>query len=108
MRQKIDNLGSVPPCAAGSPTSVFDTVGPRLPTPTAYPAKVVFKGRQTYAYRFVLCVLEEAIVGRDQVVRHRCHNRLCLNPEHLQIGSQADNKRDDWEFAAGGVDFDFL
>jgi hypothetical protein len=27
---------------------------------------------------------------------------------HLQIGTQADNKRDDWEFAAGGVDFDLL
>jgi len=48
------------------------------------------------------------IASRDQVVRHRCHDRLRINPEHLQIGTQADNKRDDWEFAAGGVDFDLL
>lgn len=44
----------------------------------------------------------------DRVVRHRCHNRLCINPEHLALGTQADNKRDDWENWAGGVDFDLL
>ena len=76
--------------------------------PTAYPCKVAFKGRQTYAYRFIYCVLEGEIASRDQVVRHRCHNRLFINPDHLQIGTQADNKRDDWEYAAGGVDFDLL
>ncbi|WP_157946938.1 HNH endonuclease [Thalassobius sp. I31.1] len=59
-------------------------------------------------YRFVLCVLEGVAVGHDTVVRHRCHNRRCFNPDHLQFGTQADNKRDDWEFAANGVDFDLL
>jgi len=28
------------------------------------------------------------------VVRHTCDNRLCCNPAHLEIGSQADNVRD--------------
>ena len=77
-------------------------------TPTAWPRKVIFRGRQTYAYRFIHCVLEGQIAGRDQVVRHRCHNRLCLNPRHLELGTQADNKRDDWEHWAGGVDHRFL
>lgn len=44
----------------------------------------------------------------DNVIRHRCHNRLCINPDHLTIGSRADNKRDDWEFLANGVDFNLL
>ena len=48
------------------------------------------------------------IASRDRVVRHRCHNRLCVNPRHLEIGSQADNKRDDWEHWAYGVDWDYL
>ena len=34
----------------------------------------------------------------DQVVRHKneCHNRLCCNPAHLEIGSLADNIADMW------------
>ena len=28
------------------------------------------------------------------VVRHKCDNRKCLNPDHLEIGTSADNTRD--------------
>lgn len=28
------------------------------------------------------------------VVRHRCDNRLCVRPDHLELGSKADNSRD--------------
>lgn len=28
------------------------------------------------------------------VIRHKCDNRPCINPEHLEIGTQADNVRD--------------
>ena len=60
------------------------------------------------AYRLIYCVLNRAVAGYDDVIRHRCHNRLCINPEHLTIGNRADNKRDDWEYLANGVDFDLL
>lgn len=52
-------------------------------------------------------VNQEAATG-DRVIRHRCANRLCINPAHLEIGSKADNKRDDWAHWSYGVDPKFL
>jgi hypothetical protein len=77
-------------------------------TSTAAVRKVRFKGEQYAAYRFIYCALNDVTPSFEDVIRHRCHNRLCINPSHLDIGSRADNKRDDWDFWANGVDFDFL
>jgi hypothetical protein len=75
-----------------------------LVTDTQTPRRVRFRGRQVAAYRFVYCVLTMTPAAMDEVVRHRCHNRRCINPEHLTLGSKADNKRDDWDYWANGVD----
>jgi hypothetical protein len=75
-----------------------------LQTVTETPRRVRFHGRQLPAYRFVYCVATRTPAAADEVVRHRCHNRRCVNPDHLQIGSRADNKHDDWEFWANGID----
>lgn len=53
-------------------------------------------GAQVLHHRLVYCQnrgLELADI-KGQVVRHTCDNRLCVNPEHLVIGSQADNVQD--------------
>jgi len=70
--------------------------------------KIRFRGKQMVAYRFIYCILNGKVAGYDDVVRHRCDNRHCISPDHLEIGSRGDNLKDEREFAANGVDKDPL
>jgi len=38
--------------------------------------------------------LENGPIPPGYLVRHRCHNRRCINPDHLQIGTSQDNVND--------------
>ena len=77
-------------------------------TPTKARRKTRFRGRQTAAYRFIFCVLNEEALTFEDVIRHRCNNPRCINPQHLEVGSRRDNKHDDWIFAAYGCDAEWL
>ena len=77
-------------------------------TATLDARKVRFMGRQMPAYRFIFCILNEVTAGYDDVVRHRCNNKRCINPDHLEVGSRGENLQDEREFAANGVDFGLL
>lgn len=33
-------------------------------------------------------------IKSGEVIRHRCDNRKCINPEHLETGTHADNMHD--------------
>ena len=85
-----------------------ETEGGCLVTPTKRYAKTQFGGLSWPAYRFILCVDQGVSVPSAIVVRHRCHNRRCINPEHLQFGTQADNHLDDVARYANGIDPDYL
>lgn len=33
-------------------------------------------------------------IPNNKIIRHKCDNRLCINPEHLEIGTMLDNAKD--------------
>lgn len=75
---------------------------------TEHPRKVRYRGNQDRAYRFIFYVLNEKVPNDDEVVRHLCHNKCCMNPNHLALGERSDNRDDDRLREAYGVDFDWL
>ena len=79
-----------------------------LVTPTKSPRKVRLLGGQDRAYRFVYCLTHQTTLTREQVVRHRCSNRRCINPDHLEVGYKADNLQDERDRQAYGIDFKML
>ena len=46
-----------------------------------------------YAHR-VAYVLSKGNIPEGRVVRHRCDTPACVNPDHLLLGTQADNVND--------------
>ena len=59
-------------------------------------ARCVHSGKRVLRHRVVYCqhngVTMESI--KDLVVRHKCDNRKCINGEHLELGTHADNAKD--------------
>jgi len=38
--------------------------------------------------------LKNGVVPKGLVIRHKCHRRNCVNPDHLSVGTNADNQMD--------------
>ena len=53
-----------------------------------------FAGIHVPAHRFALILKLGRDLERDEVSRHLCHVRRCVNPDHLTDGSQSDNMLD--------------
>jgi hypothetical protein len=47
-------------------------------------------------HRFMYCVFNKININdiKGKIIRHRCDNRLCSNPNHLEKGSHKDNIKD--------------
>lgn len=76
----------------GTESGCWEWAGARVPKDTGY-GYTRWDGRYGPVHRFVY----EAIKGTiddGQVVMHRCDNPPCCNPDHLVLGTHADNARD--------------
>lgn len=56
-------------------------------------ARVRVGGKRKLAHR-VAYEHHHGPIPPGQVVRHRCDNRRCVNPQHLELGSHSDNVQD--------------
>ncbi|MFJ7901916.1 HNH endonuclease signature motif containing protein [Streptomyces sp. NPDC096198] len=53
-------------------------------------ATISYKGKRHKAHRFVYAALI-APLDAGEVVHHKCANKRCINPEHLQAVSTMEN-----------------
>lgn len=51
-------------------------------------------GGQVLTHRASWEVAHGSPVPVGKVIRHKCDNGLCINPDHLEIGEQGDNMHD--------------
>lgn len=49
----------------------------------------------THTYRFIFLLLNAIVPDQNDVVRHQCNNRACIRPDHMLLGSQAQNILDE-------------
>ena len=69
----------------------WDWTGAALPR--GY-GRFYFRGKPRYAHRVSVELFTCRQVADHEVVMHACDRPCCVNPDHLSVGSHADNMRD--------------
>lgn len=52
-----------------------------------------YQGRYVGAHTFAWMLANRPLIA-GEVVSHKCRNRHCVNPAHLDVGTKGDNNRD--------------
>lgn len=50
-----------------------------------------FRGERAHRYAYQL---HKGPIPDGLMIRHLCGNKLCVNPQHLEVGTMADNAQD--------------
>lgn len=53
-----------------------------------------FQSNSTHLHRFVYAVYHNKPLKPTDVIMHKCDNRICVNPKHLQLGTILENNQD--------------
>lgn len=56
--------------------------------------KVQINGKTFLLHRLVYQQENNCFINPSDIIRHKCDNPHCINPEHLEIGSHYDNVQD--------------
>jgi hypothetical protein len=60
--------------------------------PNGYPL-IVYKGKRITMSRYMY-LIHKGNIPKGLEIRHKCDNRKCINPDHLEIGTHSDNMQD--------------
>lgn len=52
------------------------------------------KKNRMLMHRYIFELYNNTSIPKGMVVRHKCDNDLCINPEHLEIGTHKENMED--------------
>lgn len=55
--------------------------------------RTTYKGKPITVHR-LMYQLKKGVIPENMCILHSCDNTLCVNPDHLSIGTQGDNIRD--------------
>ena len=56
--------------------------------------QLFYQGQRSMAHRFSWELHHQQSIPEGLVIRHLCHNPLCVNPHHLTPGTQTQNVQD--------------